>query len=198
MDELVRAGKVRFIGASNYAAWQICHMLWLAKTNGWQPVTVVQPMYNLLARGIEQELLPMCASFGLAVVPYNPLAGGLLTGKHTAAKPIADSRFERMPLYRDRYWHEENFAAVQRLHDIARSSGRLITHLAIGWLLQNAGVTSVILGHRGSSSSRTIWPRRAKRRFQPKRSPRATRSGSSFAASLPPTIADLIRHSDQP
>jgi aryl-alcohol dehydrogenase-like predicted oxidoreductase len=146
MDELVRAGKVRFVGASNYASWQLAAMLWLAEKNGWQPVTVVQPMYNLLARGIEQELLPMCKNYGLAVVPYNPLAGGLLTGKHTAAAPIPDTRFERMPIYKDRYWHQANFEAVQELTKIAKAAGRSLTRLSLGWLLHNPAVTSVIIG----------------------------------------------------
>jgi aryl-alcohol dehydrogenase-like predicted oxidoreductase len=145
MDHLVRAGKVRFVGASNYASWQLCHMLWLAEKNGWQPVQVVQPMYNVLARGIEQELLPMCRQFRLAVVPYNPLAGGLLTGKHLQAAPL-EGRFTRMPIYKDRYWHPANFDAVQKLTSIASEAGRSLTSLAIGWLLQNVNVTSVILG----------------------------------------------------
>jgi 1-deoxyxylulose-5-phosphate synthase len=146
MDELIRSGKVRFVGASNYASWQVAAMLWLAEKNNWQSVTVVQPMYNLLARGIEQELLPMCKNFGLAVVPYNPLAGGLLTGKHPTSAPIPDTRFERMPIYKDRYWHQANFDAVQQLTKIAKAAGRSLTRLAIGWLLHNPANTSVILG----------------------------------------------------
>ena len=146
MDELVRAGKVRFVAASNYASWQLAQMLWLADKNGWQSVQVVQPMYNLVARGIEQELLPACREFGIAVVPYNPLAGGLLTGKHQPAAPLPDTRFERMPFYKDRYWHAANFSAIEQLTQIARDSGRSLTRLAIGWLLSQPAVTSVILG----------------------------------------------------
>lgn len=146
MDQLVRSGKVRFVGASNYASWQVCRMLWLAESNRWPLVAVVQPMYNLLARGIEQEFLPMCHSFGLPVVPYNPLAGGLLTGKHTPAAPLPGSRFERMPFYRDRYWHASNFEAVSELTKIATAAGRTLTQLALGWLLHNPSVTSMILG----------------------------------------------------
>ncbi|HEY2412480.1 MAG TPA: aldo/keto reductase [Pirellulaceae bacterium] len=146
MDELVRAGKVRFVAVSNYASWQVCQMLWLAETNGWQPIVAVQPMYNLLARRIEQELLPCCREFNLAAVPYNPLAGGLLSGKHLAAAPIAGTRFDRMPLYRDRYWHAENFAAVERLRQIAEKAGRSLVELALGWVIQQAGITSAILG----------------------------------------------------
>ncbi len=87
MQRLVEAGKVRAVGASNYASWQVCQMLCLAKQNGWTPISAVQPMYNLLARGIEQEFLPMSREFALAVIAYNPLAGGLLTGKHQPEAP---------------------------------------------------------------------------------------------------------------
>jgi len=146
MDELVRAGRVRFVAVSNYASWQLCQMLWLAEKNGWQSVQVVQPMYNLVARGIEQELLPACREFGIAVVPYNPLAGGLLTGKHQPAAPLPDSRFERMPFYKDRYWHAANFAAIEQLTLLAKEAGRSLARLAIGWLLAQPAVTSVILG----------------------------------------------------
>jgi aryl-alcohol dehydrogenase-like predicted oxidoreductase len=147
MDELVKSGKVRHVAASNYAAWQVCRMLWLAEKNNWQPVIAVQPMYNLLARRVEPELLPFCAENQLAVIPYNPLAGGLLTGKHSAAAaPTSGTRFARMPAYRDRYWHDENFAAVAKLNEIARSESRSLTRLALRWLLDQPTITSIILG----------------------------------------------------
>jgi len=146
MNDLVRAGKVRYVAASNYAAWRVCRMLWLAEKNGWQPIAAVQPMYNLLARRIERELLPFCTEQQLAVVPYNPLAGGLLTGKHQAAAPIPGTRFDRLPFYRDRYWHAENFAAVERLKQVALDAGRSLVDLSILWLLQKPTVTSIILG----------------------------------------------------
>jgi aryl-alcohol dehydrogenase-like predicted oxidoreductase len=146
LDELVRAGKIRFVAVSNYASWQVCQMLWLAEKNGWQPIVAVQPMYNLLARRIEQELLPCCREFGLAVVSYNPLAGGLLSGKHQAAAPIAGTRFDRMPFYRDRYWHAQNFAAVERLKLIAEQAGRTLVELAIGWVIEQPAIASAILG----------------------------------------------------
>ncbi|HXG12786.1 MAG TPA: aldo/keto reductase [Gemmataceae bacterium] len=146
MDRLVQEGKVRFVGASNYASWQVCRMLWLAERNGWQPVQVVQPMYNLIARSAEAEFLPMCRDFGLAVAAYNPLAGGLLTGKHTGAAPLAGTRFDRMPTYRDRYWHSANFDAVRELSAIARTAGRSLISLALGWLLHHTAADCVILG----------------------------------------------------
>src|SRR5579875_1080209 len=138
MDRLVRAGKVRYLGASNYASWQVCRLLWLAEADGWPAVRVVQPLYNLLARGIEPELLPMCRAFGISAVAYNPLAGGLLTGKHPPERPLANTRFERMPAYKDRYWHPANLAAVRELAEAARAEGRSLVSLALGWLLDQA------------------------------------------------------------
>lgn len=146
MDGLVRAGKVRHVGASNFASWQVCRMLWQAEKQGGPGVSVVQPMYNLLARGIEQEFLPMCRAFGLSVLAYNPLAGGLLTGKHQPHSPLPGSRFERMPSYRDRYWHPANFAAVRELSELVDGIGRSLVSLALGWLLHHAGIDGVILG----------------------------------------------------
>ncbi len=81
MDRLVKQGKVRYAASSNYSGWQVCQMQWIAAKNAYKPATVTQPMYNLLARGIEQEYLPMCKEFGVSTVVYNPLAGGMLTGK---------------------------------------------------------------------------------------------------------------------
>src|SRR6266498_5706690 len=103
MDRLVRAGKVRYPASSNYAGWQVVEMLSIAEKNGYTPATVTQPMYNLLARGIEQEYLAMCQRFGVATVVYNPLAGGLLTGKQTGQQPLAGTRFDKNEMYLNRY-----------------------------------------------------------------------------------------------
>lgn len=146
MSALVRAGKVRHIAASNYASWQMCRMLWLAAERKLPAVTVTQPMYNLLSRGIEQEFLPMCREFGLATVVYNPLAGGLLTGKQSFAAPLPGTRFDLMKGYLDRYWHEANFTAVQELAAIAREAGRSPVSLALNWVLQHSPVDAMILG----------------------------------------------------
>lgn len=145
-DQLVRAGKVRFLGASNYAGWQVCHMLSLTERKNWQPVRVAQPLYNLIARGIEQEFLPMCREFGLATIAYNPLAGGLLTGKHQHAAPLPGTRFDSSPVYRDRYWLQANFDAVLELSHLAQEAGRSLVSLALNWLLHQTGVDGVILG----------------------------------------------------
>lgn len=146
MEELVKEGKVRHVAQSNYAAWQIAEMQWIAEKHNYQPVVVSQPMYNLLARGIEQEFLPMSKEFGIANVVYNPLAGGLLTGKHKSAEPIRGSRFDKNKMYLDRYWHADDFSAVEAVRDIAQTSGRSMVSLALCWLLHHTSIECVILG----------------------------------------------------
>lgn len=147
VDELVRQGKIRAVGASNYAAWQVCRMRWLAQVKNLVPVAVTQPMYNLLARGIEPEFLPMCRALCVSTVVYNPLAGGLLTGKHAAGNPpTTGSRFDGNAVYQDRYWHPENFEAVARLTAAAREEGRSPASVALCWLLHHTPVDCVIVG----------------------------------------------------
>jgi aryl-alcohol dehydrogenase-like predicted oxidoreductase len=147
LDELVRAGKVRYPAVSNYAAWQVCEIHWLCAKNGFKPPYVSQPMYNLLARGVEEEYLPFCQRFGVAVVPYNPLAGGLLTGKHARERgPVTGTRFDGNKLYLDRYWHADYFAAVEDLAAVAREAGKTLVELSFQWLLSQPVVDSIILG----------------------------------------------------
>ncbi len=146
MSQLVKEGKVRHVAQSNYAGWQVCRMLWLADKNGYAPPLVSQPMYNLLARGIEQEYLPMCKEFSVATVVYNPLAGGLLTGKHSPKAPIRGSRFDKNQMYLDRYWHEDDFNAVEALREVASRAGRSMVSLALNWLLHHTAIQCVILG----------------------------------------------------
>jgi aryl-alcohol dehydrogenase-like predicted oxidoreductase len=146
MEELVRQGKVRWPGSSNYASWQVVRMLWLAEKNGWRPAWVTQPMYNLLARGIEQEFLPMAREFGVSTVVYNPLAGGLLTGKHRPEAPLPGTRFDGNRMYLDRYWHPAYFEAVDKLKQIAEGAGRSLVSLALNWLLHHSAADCIILG----------------------------------------------------
>jgi 1-deoxyxylulose-5-phosphate synthase len=146
MDELVKEGKVRYVAQSNYAAWQVVEMQWICAEKKYLPIVVSQPMYNLLARGIEQEFLPMSKAFSIANVVYNPLAGGLLSGKHNAAEPIRGSRFDKNKMYLDRYWHEDDFSAVEAVRDIAQKSGRSMVSLALCWLLHHTAIECVILG----------------------------------------------------
>jgi aryl-alcohol dehydrogenase-like predicted oxidoreductase len=146
MDSLVKQGKVRYVASSNYAGWEVVQMLWRAKERGWAASYISQPMYNLLARGIEQEYLTMCKEFGVSTVVYNPLAGGLLTGKHRRETITPGTRFDDNKLYQDRYWHERDFKAVEELREIARGAGRSLVSLALNWLLHHTASDVVILG----------------------------------------------------
>jgi aryl-alcohol dehydrogenase (NADP+) len=150
LDDLVRAGKVRYVGVSNAHAYQIARSLGRSEVLGVGRFVSVQPRYNLLFREIERELLPMCAEEGLGVIPYNPVAGGMLTGKHRPADgPAAGGRFalERAgELYRDRYWHDRQFATLDALTPLAADDGRSLAELAVAWVLANPVVTAPIVG----------------------------------------------------
>jgi len=146
MERLVKQGKVRYPASSNYSGWQVGQMQWIAEKNGYKPATVTQPMYNLLARGIEQEYLPMAKEFGVSTVVYNPLAGGMLTGKQQRDAPLKGTRFDGNEMYLNRYWHAEDFDAVGELLDIARKACRSPVSLALNWLLDHTPIDCVILG----------------------------------------------------
>ncbi|MCL4394370.1 MAG: aldo/keto reductase, partial [Chloroflexi bacterium] len=146
MEDLVRQGKVRYPATSNYAAWQVCRMLAIADRSGYKPAHITQPMYNLLARGIEQEYLPMAKEYGVSTVVYNPLAGGLLTGKHRPESPLPGTRFDNNQLYLDRYWHPAYFDAVEELRTVAERAGRSLVSLSLNWLLHHTETDCVILG----------------------------------------------------
>ncbi len=146
MDRLVKAGKVRYPASSNYCGWQVVQQQWIAKEKGYKPAVVTQPMYNLLARGIEQEYLPMCKEFGISTVVYNPIAGGLLTGKQPRSEPLAGTRFDKNQMYLDRYWHPAYFDAVEELQAVAPAAGRSLVSIALNWLLRHTATDCVILG----------------------------------------------------
>ena len=146
MDGLVKSGKVRYVASSNYAAWQVAKCRAVAASKGYQPISITQPMYNLIARGIEQEFLPMCKEYSISTFVYNPLAGGLLTGKQTAEEPIKGTRFDDNPMYLERYWHQQCFTAVADLKRIALHSKRSMVSISLCWLLHHTAATGIILG----------------------------------------------------
>jgi aryl-alcohol dehydrogenase-like predicted oxidoreductase len=146
MEDLVRQGKVRYPATSNFAAWQVARLLWLAEKNGYRPALIAQPMYNLLARAVEQEFLPMCKELGVSTVCYNPLAGGLLTGKHPRQVPREGSRFARNKVYVDRYWNDDQHDAVEALARVAAREGRSLIAVALHWLLCHTAADCVLLG----------------------------------------------------
>ena len=148
-DDLIRQGKVRYIGCSNFRAWMLCKSLWVSDVHKLTRFECIQPPYNLLTRDMEYELLPLCASEGIGVCVYNPLAGELLTGRHTFGKPPAEGRMtlaSKGQRYRDRYWSEANFTAVDSFNRIAQEHGRNLVQFALAWILNNPAITSVLSG----------------------------------------------------
>jgi len=149
LDDLVHQGKVRYIACSNFRAWQLAKALWVSDKHNLARFDCIQSPYNLITRDVEYELLPFCASEEVGVCVYNPLAGGLLTGKHDPNKPPPKGRFtvERLgPMYSERYWSDRNFEAIARLKQVAGEHGRSLTHFSLAWILNNETITSVICG----------------------------------------------------
>ena len=149
-DDLVRAGKVRYVGCSNYPTWRLGRALASAERLGIAGYASVQPRYNLLYREIETELLPLCRAEGLGVLVYNPLAGGFLSGKYRPGEePREGTRFTlgtAAERYRERYWQRAQFEAVETLRKAAESRGFELVSLAVAWVLAQRGVTSAIVG----------------------------------------------------
>ena len=146
MNEVIKQGKARYIATSNYSGWQVAQMLWIGERKGYAAPHISQPMYNLIARGIEQEYLPMCKEFGVSNIVYNPLAGGLLTGKQKREAPLPGTRFDNNRMYLDRYWHPQDFDAVEQLREIATKAGRSLLSLALNWLYHHTVSDCIILG----------------------------------------------------
>jgi len=147
LDALVAAGKVRYIGLSNFAAWQIVEATHIATRNGWVRPLITQFMYNSIARAPERELLPMTQTYDLGNMIYNPLAGGLLSGKYRSDEDAKEgTRFAHNKMYRKRYWHPRQRDAADRLRQIAEDHGRTPVELALRFLLDAEGVHTILLG----------------------------------------------------
>lgn len=150
LNDLVRAGKVRYIGCSNYRAYRLALSLGRSEVLGLARFDSMQPRYNLLFREFERDLFPLCLEEGLGVIPYNPLAGGLLSGKHGRDKaPALGTRFT-IPtagaVYQERYWHQREFDAVDAFQQIANEAGIKSATLAVAWVLNQPAVTAPIIG----------------------------------------------------
>jgi aryl-alcohol dehydrogenase-like predicted oxidoreductase len=149
-DDIVRQGKARYIGCSNYPAWQVALGLGHSERLGLARFDSVQPRYNLLFRDIEAELLPLCRDQGLGVLAYNPLAGGFLSGKYTSLEaPPVGTRFAlgaTGDLYRERYWHRAQLEAVEHLRQFFQPRDKSLVRVAVAWVLSQPGITSAILG----------------------------------------------------
>jgi aryl-alcohol dehydrogenase-like predicted oxidoreductase len=142
---LIDEGKVGAWGVSNFAAWQICELRHVAHGLSMPPPLCAQQQYNLVSRRIEDEYTEFARTAGVGTVVYNPLAGGILTGKHLGSADPVEGRFSS-PMYRERYWNEQVHGAVQRLAELAEDLGLSLVQLALRWLLSRDHVTSVLLG----------------------------------------------------
>lgn len=150
LDDLIRAGKVRYIGTSAFAAWQIVESLWVSKEHGLNRTVCEQPAYNLLDRRIERELVPMAQTYGIALIPFSPTAAGFLAGRYRRGEPVAKGT--RL----DRFWGGEReahlipsaFDVLDGVEAIAREKGCSSAQLALSWCRQQPGITSPIIGPR--------------------------------------------------
>ena len=150
LDAIVRSGRARYVGVSNFTAWRLAKMLGRADLLRVARPVSVQPRYSLLFRQFERDLLPLAQEEGLAVIPYNPLAGGMLTGKYKVGmQPQEGTRFtlgSAGPRYQERYWHERELAMSTTFAGVAQQHGVVPAQAAIAWVLANPAITSVIIG----------------------------------------------------
>ena len=150
LDDLVRAGKVRYVGCSNYQTWQLAEALMASERRGYVRYDSAQPRYNLLFRMIEDELVPFCRSQGLGVLVYNPLAGGMLTGRYRKGQEVEPgTRFGLSyngPVYQRRYWTDPIFDVVEGLREAFAVRGKALNHVALAWTLAQPGITAAIVG----------------------------------------------------
>ena len=166
LDDVVRQGKVRYLGCSNFQTWMLAKALWTSDKHGLARFDCVQPRYNILFREIEHELLPLCRDQGVGVIPYNPLAGGFLTGKHmgnrASQNPSSETRFalegRAGRTYKKRYWQEAQFAAVSHLHEFFSARNKPLAQVAIAWVLAQDGITSPIVGATSPEQLRQSLP----------------------------------------
>lgn len=150
LDDLVHAGKVRYIGCSNFPAWRLADALWTSKLLNLARFESVQTRYNMLFRMIEDELIPLSQAHNVGVLVYNPLAAGVLTGRYRQARTLEqNTRFTLKnsgEMYQRRYWHDPMFEAVDRLASIVEPRGKKLVEVALAWVLAQPGITCAILG----------------------------------------------------
>ena len=149
LDAVVKSGKARYVGVSNWPATKLARAVGRAELKGWAGITSAQPRYNLLFRTFERDLLPLCLEEGIGVIPYNPLAGGMLTGKHTQGAPPEGTRFtlgNAGARYQERYWHDREFESVEALKGVAAEAGISMATMAVSWVLANPAITAPIVG----------------------------------------------------
>jgi len=149
MDDLVRQGKVRYLGCSNFRAFQVCKALWISDKHNLARWDIIQPPFNLLARDIEYELLPLCVEEGIGVAVFSPWPPDFFRGNTSRGNRRSRKKVQPGPLgirYHQKYWNELDFHAVQKLAKIARDHGRSLPQFALAWVLNKKGITSIVSG----------------------------------------------------
>ncbi|MFC1920663.1 aldo/keto reductase [Chloroflexota bacterium] len=148
LSDLVQSGKVRYIGCSNFAAWQLTEALWTSKVNHLHTFVTIQPRYNLLYREIERDLVPCCQSYDIGIFPHSPLAGGFLTGKYKKGKMPEDSRLSAPNSSYERIFTDANWEKLAKFDAFASARGHTMGDLAIAWMLSRPYISTVIAGAR--------------------------------------------------
>jgi aryl-alcohol dehydrogenase-like predicted oxidoreductase len=151
LDDLIRAGKVRYIGTSTFAAWQVMESLWASRELGLNRFVTEQPPYNLLDRRVERELIPMAQTYGLGIIPWSPLAGGMLSGKYRRNEPRTEGRWKQGNEPKGRAVTDQVWDVVEAVEAIALKRGCTPSQFAIAWVMSQPGVTSAIIGPRTMS-----------------------------------------------
>ena len=146
LDDLISAGKVRYIGASNFAAWQLAQANLLAELKSWTPFVTIQNHYHMLERGLEDEMVPFCNAYNVGILPYFPLAGGFLTGKYRRDQPAPTGSRGESSGYVQRYMTDANYARIEQMAAWAEARDHTMAELAHAWLLGQPQVCSVISG----------------------------------------------------
>ena len=149
LDDLIHSGKVRYIGTSTYAAWQVLESLWISKELGLNRMVSEQPPYNLLDRRIERELVPLAQTYGMALLPWSPLAEGFLTGKYRQGQSLPrNSRLTKEESWFSKHFTDRAFQVLTVVEDLAKQKSCTPSQLALGWCNEQAGITSTIIGPR--------------------------------------------------
>lgn len=149
LNELVTSGKVRYLGASNYAAWQLGKALWKQDVNSWSRLESVQECYNLVTRGIEREMMPLCADQQVGVIGFSGLGAGFLTGKYRQGQPIpTNTRFDTVPGHDEPYFTESGFRIMEWLRSKAAELDQPMARLALAWVIGRPGIASMLVGAR--------------------------------------------------
>lgn len=155
LEDLVRQGKVRYLGCSNLPAWQMVEARWTARQLGQAGFVSCQDQYSLVVRDIERDVIPAACAYGMGLLPFYPLAGGLLTGKYRRDAPLPEqARLTKLPALAERYLTEANWTKVEKLTAFATARGRTMLELAFSWLLARQPVASVIAGATGPEQVR--------------------------------------------